>query len=159
MKCPNCNEEIDDNARFCESCGKKLNDESTIYCPKCGELTKSNVSFCSNCGHKFTNENTVSNEAYRSAPFILGLIASIYAFIIIIVLLFFSDPSAVFIGEIGIIPFVVGIIGLYYLKKNPQYGGIFMIVSAMLYFFTLLFFSFPAVFLMGLGGLLVLFKN
>ena len=87
MKCPNCNEEIDDNARFCESCGKTLNDESTIYCPKCGELTKSNVSFCSNCGHKFTNENTVSNEAYRSAPFILGLIASIYAFIIIIVLL------------------------------------------------------------------------
>lgn len=81
MKCPKCNEEIEDNSTFCQSCGEKLNKESSINCPNCGELLKSNVSFCSNCGYNFKNGKTVSDITYRSPEFILGIVGSAIGFL------------------------------------------------------------------------------
>jgi len=50
-KCPKCNAEIPENAKFCLSCGNKIeilsNDE--ILCPKCGKKTHKGK-FCSECG-------------------------------------------------------------------------------------------------------------
>jgi len=50
-KCPKCNAEIPTGAKFCLSCGNKIevlgNDE--ILCPKCGKKTHKGK-FCSECG-------------------------------------------------------------------------------------------------------------
>lgn len=162
MKCTYCNEEIDDNASFCQHCGKKLNDNSTSYCPKCGELTKSNVSFCSNCGHEFTNNRKVSNVSNSSPEFILGLIGVIIGFILCIIALFnyisfhyigtYTSEYMVFIASI------IGIIGIFYLKKNRQLGAIVMILSAVIYFLALIT-GWLCCFFVGLGALLALFKD
>jgi len=48
MKCPKCNHENRDGAKFCESCGAKLQ----LACPKCGSELSPQARFCDNCGAK-----------------------------------------------------------------------------------------------------------
>ena len=71
MKCPNCNEEIENDSKFCSNCGAKME----LHCPKCNDIIKSNDKFCSNCGYKLTstdknvdlknNTNTFENKKYE----------------------------------------------------------------------------------------------
>jgi predicted ATPase/class 3 adenylate cyclase/regulation of enolase protein 1 (concanavalin A-like superfamily) len=46
MKCPKCNHENREEAKFCEACGAKLQ----LACPKCGSELRSQARFCDNCG-------------------------------------------------------------------------------------------------------------
>jgi len=46
MKCPKCQSENKENARFCHKCGTKLE----VTCPKCGSLNLLVSSFCDQCG-------------------------------------------------------------------------------------------------------------
>ena len=50
-KCPNCNELLPANAKFCLNCGTKINQE--IFCNECGCKNPATAKFCSNCGYKF----------------------------------------------------------------------------------------------------------
>lgn len=50
-KCPNCNESLPANAKFCLNCGTKINQE--IFCNECGCKNPATAKFCSNCGYKF----------------------------------------------------------------------------------------------------------
>ena len=165
MKCPKCNEEIEDNSSFCQSCGEKLNKESSINCPNCGELLKFNVNFCSNCGHNFKNGKTVSDITYRSPEFILGIVGSIIGF------------SSYLIGHIGeavhqcfllntpLLLFIQYLIILISVIIAPLIG----FISTWYYLlFLYLYISFPLVsrdlymiscFIIGLGALLALFKK
>lgn len=179
MKCPKCNEEIDDNASFCQSCGEKLNKESSINCPKCGEILKSNVNFCSNCGYNFKTGKNISDITYRSPEFILGMVGSAIG-----VLLYFIGhveymihecllewPLLVLIQQITllisvIIAPLIGFISTWYLQKNNRVGAIGMLVSSLLFLY--LYLTLPLVsrdlyaiscFIIGLGALLVLFKK
>lgn len=52
-----CGEKLSENAKFCLSCGKKVEDQ-TMTCP-CGNEINNEISFCPNCG--------MSNEAIKSA--------------------------------------------------------------------------------------------
>ena len=57
IKCPKCGEEIPENARFCLSCGQKIeiqkeNQDDMMKCPKCGESVPKGK-FCLECGYKF----------------------------------------------------------------------------------------------------------
>ncbi len=46
MKCPDCNAEAPDGARFCNACGTAL----TRACPNCGEAGPPTARFCAQCG-------------------------------------------------------------------------------------------------------------
>ena len=158
MKCPKCNEEIDDNASFCQSCGEKINSDATIYCPKCGEITKSDVSFCSNCGYNFTNGKSDSNITNRSTPFILGIIGSVLG----LILSFFMMHARSYIAQNPMVTLLflasaIGVIGTLYLKKDSKIGAYIMTVSAVL-FFLFIFSGWIPCFFFGLGAFLVL-KN
>jgi class 3 adenylate cyclase/tetratricopeptide (TPR) repeat protein len=48
MKCPKCQFENQEDARFCNKCGSKLE----IGCPECGVTNLPGSSFCKGCGHK-----------------------------------------------------------------------------------------------------------
>jgi class 3 adenylate cyclase/tetratricopeptide (TPR) repeat protein len=48
MKCPKCQFENPESAKFCSECGSKLE----IACPSCGKMNPINSKFCSECGHK-----------------------------------------------------------------------------------------------------------
>ena len=48
MKCPKCQFEIPEGAKFCNECGSKLE----IACSSCGKINSLSNKFCSECGHK-----------------------------------------------------------------------------------------------------------
>jgi class 3 adenylate cyclase/tetratricopeptide (TPR) repeat protein len=48
MKCPKCQFENEEGARFCSSCGQRLE----LLCPECGKSSKSGSRFCNACGHR-----------------------------------------------------------------------------------------------------------
>ncbi len=47
MKCPKCQFENDDSAKFCEECGTRL----ACRCPDCGAEVSHTAKFCRECGH------------------------------------------------------------------------------------------------------------
>ena len=50
MKCPKCQSENPEKAKFCIECG----DPMEFHCPKCGEITPATGKFCMECGHDLT---------------------------------------------------------------------------------------------------------
>lgn len=56
IKCPYCKNEIPDDSRYCDQCGKAV-----MYCPECGVPKKGTE--CAACG-----ETLVSAEQFRSKP-------------------------------------------------------------------------------------------
>jgi len=47
MKCPKCEFENPESAKFCRECGSKLE----IQCPECGKVNPLGSKFCNECGH------------------------------------------------------------------------------------------------------------
>jgi class 3 adenylate cyclase/ribosomal protein L40E len=56
MKCPKCQHENPDGAKFCMECGDKLDN----VCPKCGAKLSPEAKFCMECGSK-VSESDVPN--------------------------------------------------------------------------------------------------
>lgn len=48
MNCPSCQTENPDGAKFCMSCGSKLQ----LTCPECATPLPAGAKFCFNCGHQ-----------------------------------------------------------------------------------------------------------
>ena len=46
MRCPTCQHENRDGARFCEACGSQLE----LLCPMCGNPSRPGAAFCDSCG-------------------------------------------------------------------------------------------------------------
>jgi tetratricopeptide (TPR) repeat protein len=49
MKCPKCQAELPDDAKFCGVCGQSLKAERV--CPQCGQANPQDFQFCLQCGH------------------------------------------------------------------------------------------------------------
>ena len=47
-RCPKCGASIDDNHKFCSSCGEKI----TNVCSSCGKPVSEDDNFCTSCGTK-----------------------------------------------------------------------------------------------------------
>ena len=52
MKCPKCQFENREGAKFCKECGAKLE----LSCPKCETAYKPGAKFCDECGYKLKAE-------------------------------------------------------------------------------------------------------
>ena len=59
MKCKKCGAENPDGAKFCSSCGSKL--EANV-CPKCGTSNPDDARFCSLCGASLTKDEVFEAE-------------------------------------------------------------------------------------------------
>ena len=55
MKCPECQFENRENARFCKDCGARLE----LACPKCGAAYELVSKFCDECGHALAQESQI----------------------------------------------------------------------------------------------------
>jgi len=68
MKCRNCGREIDEEAKFCEFCGKSTASEEKpvveelMYCRNCGKRIRKDASFCKFCGESFKEEKVNSPQ-------------------------------------------------------------------------------------------------
>jgi Double zinc ribbon len=75
MRCPRCQAENDQSARFCEDCGARL--EAT--CPNCGTPITPGKKFCRSCGTALTAEPAVrfaSPETYTPKHLAEKILAS-----------------------------------------------------------------------------------
>jgi len=55
MKCPKCQCENPEDAKFCNGCGQKLE----LTCEKCGRVNPPGSRFCNECGHSLTEPEKV----------------------------------------------------------------------------------------------------
>jgi class 3 adenylate cyclase/tetratricopeptide (TPR) repeat protein len=60
MKCPKCQFENREGAKFCKECGKKLE----LACPQCGNPYKPGARFCDECGQCLTKAKETSPIDY-----------------------------------------------------------------------------------------------
>ncbi len=49
-KCPKCQTEVDENAKFCPSCGYNFESDQLMKCPSCGKDIPKTSKFCPECG-------------------------------------------------------------------------------------------------------------
>jgi eukaryotic-like serine/threonine-protein kinase len=66
MKCPNCQTENLEKARFCKTCGKPLQPE--VVCSRCGHKNILPDKFCEQCGQPFASEMTTQSTLTHHAP-------------------------------------------------------------------------------------------
>ena len=62
MKCPKCQFDNPEGAKFCNECGHKFE----VKCPHCGHPIPPAAKFCDECGHKLTKSEEVSPGTYPS---------------------------------------------------------------------------------------------
>jgi tetratricopeptide (TPR) repeat protein len=70
MKCPKCNTENSDTAKFCEQCGAQL-----LYkCPGCGAEVNPTARFCKECGHSLVEPTTTlpTPPSHEPSSFVNG---------------------------------------------------------------------------------------
>ncbi len=58
MKCPKCQFENREGAKFCNKCGHKFD----LICPECGQIDPPESKFCSECGFNFKPAKESSDE-------------------------------------------------------------------------------------------------
>lgn len=66
MKCPHCQTQCKDSAKFCQCCGKSLTSlpqDKTPICPQCHTTNPSTAKFCKKCGRPFNEPTTPANKA------------------------------------------------------------------------------------------------
>jgi serine/threonine protein kinase/tetratricopeptide (TPR) repeat protein len=66
MKCPHCQVEIGDNAKFCKNCGQAI--QVDLVCPKCQHVNKAPARFCEECGQSLTVEKVAPAPTSNQIP-------------------------------------------------------------------------------------------
>lgn len=62
MICPNCNQQINDDAKFCIFCGQSVSVSVAKVCPSCNMEYDKAMVFCTECGMKLV-EKTIQSTA------------------------------------------------------------------------------------------------
>ena len=66
MKCPNCQQDNADSAKFCIQCGEPLLSELT--CTHCNHINKPSAKFCDECGHPPSGKPLTPEKPQLSQP-------------------------------------------------------------------------------------------
>ena len=53
--CPSCQNPVPQDAKFCQSCGNKMEAPTPKFCPQCGNPCAEGTRFCSSCGYNLLN--------------------------------------------------------------------------------------------------------
>jgi predicted amidophosphoribosyltransferase len=73
MRCPRCEADTPDGAKFCSACGAALK----LRCPQCGADTLPRAKFCGECGTPLTAQSPAPPSTLARAPlrYTLGYLA------------------------------------------------------------------------------------
>lgn len=69
MKCPKCNRENPDYAKFCGKCGTELLSRKVVSCSHCGALVLLNSKFCSECGQQIIRDSAAVPQFLQDEDF------------------------------------------------------------------------------------------
>ena len=110
MRCNNCGAELQDNAKFCTSCGANVEAQGPQggpkHCPNCGSQLAGDASFCTNCRQKVGGpvnqgarkvENKLANT-YKGNNLNIQKIAMIAGCVVLALLLIFFVFGPLFGG-------------------------------------------------------------
>lgn len=64
MRCPQCQHENREGAKFCEECGSKLE----LVCPSCQTVLRPEAKFCDNCGTRIGGQPEVQSPKSKVQP-------------------------------------------------------------------------------------------
>jgi len=93
--CPNCNKELNDDAKFCAGCGAQIYE--TIFCPHCGKQTSTAFAFCQSCGASIAEQPAKEQPAAvpkekkkfpKKAIIFAGIGVAVVAALVVVILLF-----------------------------------------------------------------------
>lgn len=88
MLCNGCKREIEDDAKFCEYCGEKVEKElENLFCSSCGKQIENNSLFCKHCGASIGNKVTINQKDSKYKKIDLAVKIIIIALLVIIGLL------------------------------------------------------------------------
>lgn len=73
VRCPNCDNTIDESSKFCNSCGHKLDASSQGLCPECGTENPASNIFCDKCGARLFSAIPASDAADDDEGAVRGL--------------------------------------------------------------------------------------
>ena len=63
MNCRFCGAEVEEGAKFCQKCGKNLEEVSDKKnCPKCGLELEKDAKFCLKCGYSMEKKQRVMEK-------------------------------------------------------------------------------------------------
>ena len=111
IKCQNCGQELEDEAKFCKNCGSEIVQEETAeqnqtkFCASCGFKMDRDVKFCPSCGASTSKPPQANDSSLVVNGPKSPILAAILSFLII-------GLGQVYLGLIkkGIILFVLAIV-------------------------------------------------
>ncbi len=130
-----------------------------VYCKKCGTINLEGVTFCKNCGESI--EIIKPESTSRIVELVLGIIGGILGLLGGAFALVFSAfaPSVGGLGISAVLASIAGIVGAAYVMQNARVGGIILVVSALWLLISISAFGVPGAVLLGIAGLLALFRK
>ena len=87
MKCTNCGSELPNDAKFCDTCGCKVENNGSVskkICPKCGGEIESDSIFCGNCGADLYGTNINKTNTNKKSSKLLPIIIIILSIMVVL---------------------------------------------------------------------------
>jgi len=131
-----------------------------IICPECGVGNSYDSVFCRKCGYNFKSSRVEPEKKSRTIELVLGIVGGIFGLLggifAVIFGIFASEITG--LGISAILASIVGIVGSAYLLKDPKWGGIILVISAVWLLISISLFGVLGAVLLGLAGLLALLR-
>jgi hypothetical protein len=124
---------------------------------KCGTENKDDVTVCVKCNHELKNVKKLS----RTPELIMGIIGGIFGLIGGLIALLVSSfaPDIAILGISAILASIAGIIGTVFITKNPKWGGVILIISAIWLLISISLFGIIGSVMFGIAGLSGIFRK
>lgn len=124
MQCPKCGTQNPEEAKFCSSCGIRL--DGKVACPSCGHECDSEAYFCPSCGKQLRKKETPTpQKAKKDGKTIKDKISKILTLILSIgSITFFALANLLMFGDYftttdGTVYSFFSLVSLLWSSKNP----------------------------------------
>lgn len=132
-----------------------------MQCPECNGENVPTAQFCKDCGAKLEREEEPPSKTSRTIELALGISGGVFGLIggIFALLFSFFVSDALSLGISAVLASIVGIVGAIYVTKNPRWGGIILIISAIWLLISISLFGLLGAILLLIAGIVALVRK
>lgn len=139
------------------------------FCSKCGKELPEGSAFCPSCGTSVTAVPTTKPRPKRTAELLLGILGGIFGLLGAGFALFVGGLGGVFgmagakqivtLGWLAIVASIIGLVGAGLVTSRTKLAGGLMLFAAILGLISISFGYLFATILLGIAGILALFRK